>query len=133
MHIRNLSWNLLIDAKISEYPVDLRKIANIYNIKCDVNLDRYNLALDISEKILKIFGYKTGQENIEALAVRILSPLIIIQHQDIQSAEELSQRFGLPMNIANKRYERYKNIFQSGKIGMYNMEIKILNQFTGSF
>ena len=58
-HIRNLAWDLLIDANIKSLPVDIDKIAALYNLETLINTtkSRYENALIVSKNILKLFGY----------------------------------------------------------------------------
>ena len=76
-HIRNLAWDLLIDANISQLPVDISAIANLYNLQhlIDNSKSLYENTLSVSEGILKIFGM-TNPEFTRYLAVRILAPMI---------------------------------------------------------
>ena len=76
-HIRNLAWDLLIDANIKSLPVDIDKIAALYNLETliDASKSRYENALIVSKNILKLFGYNDSFTNI--LAIRILSPMIL--------------------------------------------------------
>ena len=87
-HIRNLAWDLLIDANISQLPVDINAIASLYHLQhlIDNSKSLYDNTLRISEGILKIFGMK-NPEFTRYLAVRILAPMIVFKELGIQSAE----------------------------------------------
>ena len=77
-HIRNLAWDLLIDANISQLPVDISAIANLYNLQhlIDNSKSLYENTLSVSEGILKIFGM-TNPDFTRYLTVRILAPMIV--------------------------------------------------------
>ena len=121
-HIRNLAWDLLIDANISQLPVDINAIASLYHLQhlIDNSKSLYDNTLRISEGILKIFGM-TNPEFTRYLAVRILAPMIVFKELGIQSAEELGSLSGLPANLANQRFKRFKmllsrNTFQTSRL-----------------
>lgn len=129
VHIRNLAWDLLIDAKISELPVDISRIAGLYNIEYNHDADFYDKALEVSKEILSIFGYKTEPEYVEALTVRLLAPSIVLNQIDVKSAGDISEKTGLPIDIAQSRFERYKVLVERNKFGLSKMEMRVLNQF----
>lgn len=129
-HIRNLAWDLLIDANISQLPVDISAIANLYNLQhlIDNSKSLYENTLSVSEGILKIFGM-TNPELTRYLAVRILAPMIVFKELDIKSAEELCRLSGLPADLANQRFKRFemllsRNVFQTSRL-----ETIVLSQF----
>lgn len=118
VHIRNLAWDLLIDAKISELPVDISRIAVLYNIEYNHDADFYDKALEVSKEILSVFGYKTEPEYVEALTVRLLAPAIVLKQIDVKSAGDISEKTGLPIDIAQIRFERYKVLVERNKFGL---------------
>lgn len=118
VHIRNLAWDLLIDAKISELPVDISRIAGLYNIEYNHDADFYDKALEVSKEILSVFWYKTEPEYVEALTVRLLVPAIVLKQIDVKSAGDISEKTGLPIDIAQIRFERYKVLVERNKFGL---------------
>ena len=129
VHIRNLAWYLLIDAKISELPVEISRIAELYNIEYNHDADFYDKALEVSKEILSVFGYKTEPEYVEALTVRLLAPSIVLKQIYVKSAGDISEKTGLPIDIAQSRFERYKVLVERDKFGLSKMEMRVLNQF----
>lgn len=126
-HIRNLAWDLLIDAKINSLPVDISKIANIYNIEYQKHGTLFNDSISISQEILKLFGYDIKLA--KHLAIRILCPMIVIKELNIQSANEISIVSGLPIYIARQRFDRYKMLLKRNAFETSDLESKILIQF----
>lgn len=129
-HIRNLAWDLLIDANISQLPVDINAIANLYNLQhlIDNSKSLYENTLSVSEGILKIFGM-TNPEFTRYLAVRILAPMIVFKELGIKSAEELCRLSGLPVNLANQRFKRFEMLLSRNAFQTSHLETIVLSQF----
>jgi len=129
-HIRNLAWDLLIDANISQLPVDINAIAALYHLQhlIDNSKSLYDNTLRISEGILKIFGM-TNPEFTRYLAVRILAPMIVFKELGIQSAEELGSLSGLPANLANQRFKRFEMLLSRNAFQTSRLETIVLLQF----
>lgn len=129
-HIRNLAWDLLIDANITQLPVDINAIASIYNLQhlIDNSKSLYENTLIISEGILKIFGM-TNPELTRYLAVRILAPMIVFKELGIKSAEELGRISGLPADLANQRFKRFEILLSRNAFQTSRLETIILSQF----
>lgn len=129
-HIRNLAWDLLIDANISQLPVDINAIASLYHLQhlIDNSKSLYDNTLHISEGILKIFGM-TNPEFTRYLAVRILAPMIVFKELGIQSAEELGNLSGLPANLANQRFKRFEMLLSRNAFQTSRLETIVLLQF----
>ena len=129
-HIRNLAWDLLIDANISQLPVDISAIANLYNLQhlIDNSKSLYENTLSVSECILKIFGM-TNPEFTRYLAVRILAPMIVFKELDVKSAEELSRLSGLPADLANQRFKRFEMLLSRNAFQTSRLETVVLSQF----
>ena len=129
-HIRNLAWDLLIDANISQLPVDISAIANLYNLQhlIDNSKSLYENTLSVSEGILKIFGM-TNPEFTRYLAVRILAPMIVFKELGIKSAEELCRLSGLPANLANQRFKRFEMLLSRNAFQTSRLETIVLSQF----
>lgn len=129
-HIRNLAWDLLIDANISQLPVDISAIANLYNLQhlIDNSKSLYENTLSVSEGILKIFGM-TNPEFTRYLAVRILAPMIVFKELDVKSAEELSRLSGLPADLANQRFKRFEMLLSRNAFQTSRLETVVLSQF----
>ena len=130
IHIRNLAWDLLIDANISQLPVDISAIANLYNLQhlIDNSKSLYENTLSVSEGILKIFGM-TNPELTRYLAVRILAPMIVFKELDIKSAEELCRLSGLPADLANQRFKRFEMLLSRNAFQTSRLETIVLSQF----
>ena len=128
-HIRNLAWDLLIDADIKSLPVDIGKIAALYNLRhlIDVSKSRYENALLISKNILKLFGYNTALSR--TLAIRILSPMIVLKSLNIKSAAEINQLTELPIELCHSRFERYTMLLTRNAFLTSTLETKVLSQF----
>lgn len=129
-HIRNLAWDLLIDANISQLPVDISAIANLYNLQhlIDNSKSLYENTLSVSEGILKIFGM-TNPEFTRYLAVRILAPMIVFKELGIKSAEELCWLSGLPADLANQRFKRFEMLLSRNAFQTSRLETIVLSQF----
>ena len=130
-HIRNLAWDLLIDANITSLPIDLLAIANLYNgqDKIDASKSTYENALSISQHILQTLGYKSNAEYSKCLAVRILSPMVVLKELKVQSAADIVRFTNLPFAEANKRYARLQELLVRDMFETSNMETKVLRQF----
>lgn len=129
-HIRNLAWDLLIDANISQLPVDINAIAAIYNLQplIDNSKSLYENALSVAEGILKIFGM-TNPEFTRYLAVRILAPMIVFKELGVKSAEELGRLSGLPADLANQRFKRFEMLLSRNAFQTSRLETVVLSQF----
>ena len=129
-HIRNLAWVLLIDANISQLPVDISAIANLYNLQhlIDNSKSLYENTLSVSEGILKIYGM-TNHEFTRYLAVRILAPMIVFKELGIKSAEELCRLSGLPADLANQRFKRFEMLLSRNAFQTSRLETIVLSQF----
>lgn len=126
-HIRNLAWDLLIEAQIKSLPIDISKIANLYNIDYNETGNVFNDTLVVSHKILEIFGYNTNLS--KHLAVRILCPMIVIKELDIKTENELSVITKLPIEISRQRFDRYKMLLKRNAFETSDLESKLLSQF----
>lgn len=129
-HIRNLAWDLLINANISQLPVDINAIANLYNLQhlIDSSKSLYENTLSVSEGILKILG-RTNPEFTRYLAVRILAPMIVFKELGIKSAEELCRLSGLPADLANQRFKRFEMLLSRSAFQTSRLETIVLSQF----
>lgn len=129
-HIRNLAWDLLIDAKISQLPVDISAIATIYNLQhlIDNSKPLYKNTLSVAEGILKIFGM-TKPEFVKHLAVRILAPMIVLKELGVKSAEELGKLSGLPKDLASQRFKRFEMLLSRNAFQTSRLESIVLSQF----
>ena len=129
-HIRNLAWDLLIDANISQLPVDINAIAALYDLRhlIDNSKSLYDNTLSVAEGILKIFGMN-NPELIKHLAVRILAPMIVFKESGIQSVEEMSSLSGLPIDLANQRFKRFEMLLSRNAFQTSRLETIVLSQF----
>ena len=129
-HIRNLAWDLLIDANISQLPVDINAIAALYDLRhlIDNSKSLYDNTLSVAEGILKIFGMN-NPELTRHLAARILAPMIVFKELGIQSAEEMSSLSGLPIDLANQRFKRFEMLLSRNAFQTSRLETIVLSQF----
>lgn len=129
-HIRNLAWDLLIDANISELPVDISAVASLYDLQylIDNSKSLYENTLSVSEGILKIYGMY-NPEFTRYLAVRILAPMIVFKELGITSAEELCILSGLPHDVASQRFKRYEMLLKRNAFHASRLETIVLSQF----
>lgn len=129
-HIRNLAWDLLIDANISQLPVNINAIASLYDLQnlIDNTKSLYDNTLSVAEGILKIFGM-TNSEFTKYLAVRILAPMIVFKELGIKSAEEIRNLSGLPIDLANQRFERFEMLLSRNAFETSRLETIVLSQF----
>jgi hypothetical protein len=81
----------------------------------------------VSTQILEIYGYNT--DFAKYLAIRLMSPIIILKELKITSVEDIVNITGLPLNIAKKRYERYQMLLVRNAFETSHLETKVLNQF----
>lgn len=125
-HIRNLSWDVLIETGANSLPIQLDTITNLYQIK--VNEDNYyNKAIQISSGLLSMFGLNNSLS--ETLAIRLLSPMIVLKEVGVCSGEDISKLTGLPIWIANKRYERLQMLIKRNAFCTSRLEQIVLKQF----
>ena len=130
IHIRNLSWDILIEAKISSLPVDVSKIDKPYHLSCyKDHISRYDYALTVSNRILALYGYNAHYGNSKSLAVRILAPMIVLEHIGIKSYEELMYYTELPKSLAIQRFYRFIMLKKRGKFKTPHLEARVLSQF----
>ena len=129
-HIRNLAWDLLIDANISQLPVDINAIAALYDLRhlIDNSKSLYDNTLSVAEGILKIFGMN-NPELTRHLAVRILAPMIVFKELGIKSAEEMSSLSELPIDLANQRFKRFEMLLSRNAFQTSRLETIVLSQF----
>ena len=130
-HIRNLSWDLLIDAHISCLPVDITKIAQLYNFDSILNAskNRYENALILSKNVLNYYGYNSNPCSVKLLTTRILAPMIVLKAINITSAYDISKVTELPIEISKQRYKRYEMLLKRNAFCTSNLEVKVLSQF----
>lgn len=120
----------MIDANISQLPVDISAIANLYNLQhlIDNSKSLYENTLSVSEGILKIFGI-ANPEFTRYLAVRMLAPMIVFKELGIKSAEELCRLSGLPIDLANQRFKRFEMLLSRNAFQTSRLETIVLSQF----
>lgn len=126
-HIRNLAWDTLLQSKINSLPVDISKIAKNYDIHYYTGNNYYDDAIFISNELLKMFGYNIALS--KYLAVRLLCPMIVIKSLNIKSAKEMSNITGLPIEIANQRFERFELLLKRNAFETSELESRLLLQF----
>lgn len=128
-HIRNLAWVILIDANITCLPIDIITIADLYHCKnlLQHNKSLYKNTLSVSSYILQTYGYKASY--CKYLAIRMLSPIIVLKELNVQSASDIIKFTGLPLSEANKRYLRLQMLLKRNMFETSNLETKLLYQF----
>ena len=130
VHIRNLAWDILIEAKISSLPVNISQIDKLYCLSCSENhTSRYDYALTVSNRILTLYGYNAHYDNSKTLAVRILAPMIVLERIRISSYKELMHYTDLPESLAIQRFERLILLRKRGKFETSHLETQVLSQF----
>jgi hypothetical protein len=128
--IRNLAWDLLIDANISQLPVDINAVAKLYDLQhlIDNAKSLYENTLSVSEGILRLFGMYNA-EFTKYLTIRILAPMIVFKELSITSAEELCRLSGLPQNVATQRFNRFEELLKRNAFQTSRLETIVLSQF----
>lgn len=131
VHIRNLAWDLLIDAKIDSLPVDVIKIESVYSLPHRTDCDtRYNRMLIAADRILGIYGLNNNPDNTKHLAIRVLAPMIVLDRIGISSYDEIMYYTDLPAHIARQRFDRLISLRQRGKFESSYLETQVLKQFS---
>lgn len=130
VHIRNLASDLLIDAKISWLPIDIKAIAYIYNLQdlIDDSKTLYDNTFLVAKKILAIFGF-TKFEFAKQFSIMILSPMFVLNKLNIKSENELCALTKLPANLAKQRYKQYKKILSGRTFKISRRDSIVLSQF----
>lgn len=129
-HIRNLAWDLLIDAHITILPTNIEAIAKMYGCQNIIEGNSlYNDALSVSNNILTILGYPSSMEHSKCLAVRILSPMIVLKELRVSSATDIARYTNLPLTEANKRFSRLQELMTRDKFETSGLETRVLEQF----
>ncbi len=152
---RNLAWKILINQKITNFPIDIKDVANklgiivieakhlphkLYAISFsqnsqtyisyipsnNINTDRFTIAHELGHLLLQHKANKAYSEHQEEqaniFASRLLAPMIVINDLAPDSAEELSDLFGLSLESATIRYNRYIKIKKRNKFLTNNLE-----------
>ena len=130
-HIRNLAWDLLINAKITKLPVDIFAIATVYDFQSEIDpkKSRYENMLNISQHVLDLFGYNSNVDNAKYLTIRILAPIIVFKALNISSANDICKYTDLPYHLSVQRFDRYQKLLQINMFCTSNLETKVLKQF----
>lgn len=128
-HIRNLAWDLLIDANISSLPINVTQIAALYNLESLINISksRYENTLLVSKHILNILGYDISFAKM--LTIRILSPMIILKSLNIKTPLEINHFTDLPLELCYTRFECYQMLLTRNAFSTSKLETKVLSQF----
>lgn len=109
-------------------PVDLRAIAALYGVRYDNSESLYHAAFQISSSILALFGL-FGEDKAQYFAVRILAPIIVLDAINVTSPADVSELTGLPIKIADQRFNRLQELKKRGTIGLSGQERAVLSQF----
>ena len=128
--IRSLAWDVLIDAGISELPVNIKAVASVYGAESvvDDSAAVFDNAVKVSEYILSVFGLDTRTLT-EAFTVRLLAPMIVLKRLSVRSAAEVSRLTGLPPVLAEKRFERLMLLEKRNAFGISKLENTVWLQF----
>lgn len=128
--IRSLAWDVLIDAGISELPVNIKAVASVYGAESvvDDSAAVFDNAVKVSEYILSVFGLDALTLT-EAFAVRLLAPMIVLKKLSVRSAAEVSRLTGLPPVLAEKRFERLMLLEKRNAFGISKLENTVWLQF----
>ena len=128
--IRSLAWDVLIDAGISELPVNIKAVASVYGAESvvDDSAPVYDNTVKVSEYILNVFGLDTRTLT-EAFTVRLLAPMIVLKRLSVRSAAEVSRLTGLPPVLAEKRFERLMLLEKRNAFGISKLENTVWLQF----
>lgn len=130
-YVRNIAWNLLIDAKISCLPVDLIRVAKLYRLDymIDSASPRFQNAFLLSGGALRLFGLSDRPVMAHTLAVSMLAPLIILKALDVKSPEEICLFTDLPLSVARQRHQKYLTLLEFGTFETSKTETKLLIRF----
>lgn len=155
--LRNLAWQVLIECKITELPIDLNKIANhygmtiqpfkfdnaelrgghtndnkilLYSIESNEQQARFTIAHEIGHVLLKHNEF-SGQIEKEAnsFAARLLMPVGVLYELGIYEAEYIAKICNVSIEAATFRAERMQILIQREKFGVSELEKQILNNF----
>lgn len=128
--IRDLAWDLIIEANVTELPIDIIKISRLYNLEHTVKntMTLYDNMLSVSSKILNEFGLSNSDAP-KYLTVRVMSPMIVLRELGVKSADEVKQFTGLPIEIATQRFDRLQMLVKRGAFETSRLETIILTQF----
>ena len=159
---RNLSWRILINQKLFEFPIDIKNVVkklgflvievdqlphNLYAVSFaqnsqtviayvssgNINTDRFTIAHELGHLLLRhkadkeYSEYQEEQANI--FASRLLAPMIVINDLAPNSVEELANFFGISLESANIRYNRYLEIKQRDKFLTSTLEREYYNLY----
>lgn len=104
------------------YSVSLKKGNNIYILfqpSENEGTNRFTIAHELGHILM---GHTTEkgatpyqEEEANIFASRLLAPMIVIKHNHIESAEQLATFFGLSLEAAKIRFERYKMLEKRDK------------------
>lgn len=102
----------------------------------NVNADRFTLAHELGHILLDNFS-KDGvneyqEEQANMFAARLLAPMIIVREYDPRSAAELSDIFGISLESANIRFNRYLEIKKRNKFLINSLEKEYYKIYTNS-
>ena len=68
-------------------------------------------------------------EHSKCLAVRILSPMIVLKELKVSSATDIARYTNLPLTEANKRFSRLQELMTRDKFETSSLETRVLEQF----
>lgn len=102
----------------------------------NVAADRFTLAHELGHILLDNFS-KDGvneyqEEQANMFAARLLAPMIIVREYDPKSAAELSDIFGISLESANIRFNRYLEIKKRNKFLTNSLEKEYYKIYTNS-
>ena len=100
----------------------------VYNEDLEITELNYALAHELGHVYMKHYQHEDipVEEEAEAFATRVLSPLCVIRACKVADAEELSYMCELPLRIAEKRFERMRDMNEKDKFLSSELERKVL-------
>lgn len=129
--IRDMAWLILINSKTNSLPIDIGKIANLYDFSflIDSKKSRYENCLNVCREILRLYGINYQDDFPKYFTVRVMSPAIVLREIKVSSPKELAIITDLPMNLAEQRFTRLQQLLKRDKFETSNMESIVLSQF----
>lgn len=131
-YIRLLAWQLLMDSKARELPVRITSIAKLYDFQnlLDYSETRWDNAKVLCAGILDRFGMNYSGVARKQLAVRILSPMCVLQKCHIQYPEDIVRLSDMPYVNATERFARLSYLLAKESSFETEQEKIIVKQFS---
>lgn len=143
VNVKNVVENLGINLKeVKQLPDNLFAVSFThdkdtfisYVSSGNVNIDRFTIAHELGHLLLRhraadkaYSEYQEEQANI--FASRLLAPMIIVREHDPKTPEDLARIFGLSLESATIRYNRYLEIKERDKFLTSTLEREYYNLY----